>query len=290
MIALHESDGGSESSEIDSDFDRYETKRKASCAALFHAAESAALMRGEDRIADQGPITLLALDTGAFAALASAKKAFDAARQQWRSGVSIHAAIGAWFELECAQLPSTGVGPTGRCDLYPARDRMRQFRATPDGAAIEQLLVQLFRSAASSRELARLRGGRNVQLDQFDLHHAHVVFNEERREFAVVMHCAEHPQYHSQLLPAALGFCQVGSPLTPTRALLATRNVLFFERAAPRSLAAVRAAHPRARPALLRGSVATLFERDLGQPLFDVVFLDTPTVAPLAFLYHQPST
>jgi len=97
------------------------------------------------------------------------------------------------------------------------------------GFLLESFFKNAFISLKSSKMLSTLRGGETVQLDDYDLHHAHLVCHLPSDQIAICFHLAEYPQYHPRYFPYHLGKCQELSTLIPNPSMIDTRNVIWVE-------------------------------------------------------------
>jgi len=68
-----------------------------------------------------------------------------------------------------------------------------------------------------------------VQLNRFDLFHAHLFLEHETGEIGLLFHAQEYPAFSEEDFPYCLGFCQEGSSVTYCPERMSQRNVLWWD-------------------------------------------------------------
>ncbi|KAA8491747.1 hypothetical protein FVE85_8229 [Porphyridium purpureum] len=160
--------------------------------------------------------------------------------------------------------------------LFPSDTQApERFRMNDSASRVRTLMCELFDALSASsgskcvsHELVKYRGGAQVDVSPHDLFHAHVFACEHG--LGVLFHIAEYPRFSNASFPWNLGFCQKGSTLIPTPTMMHVRNVMWHD-TRPCNLV-VPLIRPGAKWEALAspGSLATVYEGDLGVPLFEV--------------------
>lgn len=153
--------------------------------------------------------------------------------------------------LQSYSHPIFRIGP---CQLFPSDDcsvyRVRNV------CCVGAFFIRLFEISAALGD---------AELNRFDLHHAHCVFNENYPgALALIFHLREYPRHCVEHFPFNLGYCQKGSTLElPNAEAMLVRTVLWVY--GDRHLY------------LLRGErepFGTLYESEFGEQLADFFYFD----------------
>ncbi len=68
-----------------------------------------------------------------------------------------------------------------------------------------------------------------MELNRFDLFHAHLFYTKKTRSLGLLFHSKEYPAYDQQKFPINLGYCQQDSYLGYDETAMNLRNMLWFQ-------------------------------------------------------------
>ncbi len=68
-----------------------------------------------------------------------------------------------------------------------------------------------------------------MELNRFDLFHAHLFYTKKTRSLGLLFHSKEYPAYDQQKFPINLGYCQQDSYLKYDETAMNLRNMLWFQ-------------------------------------------------------------
>ncbi|KAL0033494.1 hypothetical protein WJX77_012129 [Trebouxia sp. C0004] len=116
-------------------------------------------------------------------------------------------------DVECAAECNCSLAaqPTARRFLYPQLNRF---------------LADVFEGIPTGTQSSGLP---KVELNRFDLFHAHLFYTKKAQSLGLLFHSKEYPAYDQQKFPINLGYCQQDSYLGYDETAMNLRNMLWFQ-------------------------------------------------------------
>jgi hypothetical protein len=142
----------------------------------------------------------------------------------WRTLTACVAEHGAAALRNCLaprRYPVPSFHTLAHCACQLTSNRVgRRFHAKQ----INLFLALLFQQVPAAVALAGLPP---VQLDRWDLHHAHLFYAPSCAQLGLLLHAKEYPAEHPELFDVNLGYCQRGSVLEFDEAAMDHRNLVW---------------------------------------------------------------